>query len=206
MKVLVIGSGGREHTIIWKLSQSPKVDKIYAAPGNGGISELAECVPISVMDFDALTKFAKENAIDLTVVAPDDPLAAGAVDAFEEAGLRAFGPNRAAAIIEGSKAFSKDLMKKYNIPTAKYEVFDNSSDAIAYIQNEGKFPVVVKADGLALGKGVIIAQNFEEAETAVREIMDDKVFGAAGGKVVIEDYSSSFDYLSGRTILPELPI
>ncbi|MBQ2614243.1 MAG: phosphoribosylamine--glycine ligase [Clostridia bacterium] len=207
MKVLVIGSGGREHTIIWKLSQSPKVDKIYAAPGNGGISELAECVPISVMDFDALTKFAKENAIDLTVVAPDDPLAAGAVDAFEEAGLRAFGPNRAAAIIEGSKAFSKDLMKKYNIPTAKYEVFDNSSDAIAYIQNEGKFPVVVKADGLALGKGVIIAQNFEEAETAVREIMDDKVFGAAGGKVVIEEFLvgpeiSVLAFTDGKTLKP----
>ncbi len=207
MKVLVIGSGGREHTIIWKLSQSPKVDKIYAAPGNGGISELAECVPISVMDFDALTKFAKENTIDLTVVAPDDPLAAGAVDAFEAAGLRAFGPNRAAAIIEGSKAFSKDLMKKYNIPTAKYEVFDNSADAIAYIQSEGKFPVVVKADGLALGKGVIIAQNFAEAETAVHEIMDDKVFGAAGGKVVIEEFLigpeiSVLAFTDGKTLKP----
>ncbi|MBR5151915.1 MAG: phosphoribosylamine--glycine ligase [Clostridia bacterium] len=207
MKVLVIGSGGREHTIIWKLRQSPSVDKIYAAPGNGGISRLAECVPISVMDFDALTKFAKENQIDLTVVAPDDPLAGGAVDAFEAAGLRAFGPNRAAAIIEGSKAFSKDLMKKYNIPTAGYEVFDNSRDAIDYIKAENKFPVVVKADGLALGKGVIIAQTLEEAETAVHEIMDDKVFGAAGGKVVIEEFLvgpeiSVLAFTDGKTLKP----
>ena len=207
MKVLVIGSGGREHTIIWKLSQSPKVDKIYAAPGNGGISELAECVPISVMDFEKLTSFAKENAIDLTVVAPDDPLAAGAVDVFENAGLRAFGPNKAAAIIEGSKAFSKDLMKKYNIPTAGYEVFENSADAIAYIKAENKFPVVVKADGLALGKGVIIAQTLEEAETAVHEIMDDKVFGAAGGKVVIEEFLvgpeiSVLAFTDGKTLKP----
>lgn len=207
MKVLVIGSGGREHTIVWKLSQSPKVDKIYAAPGNGGISELAECVPISVMDFEKLTAFAKENAVDLTVVAPDDPLAAGAVDAFEAAGLRAFGPNKAAAIIEGSKAFSKDLMKKYNIPTAGYEVFDNSTDAIAYIKTENKFPVVVKADGLALGKGVIIAKTLEEAETAVHEIMDDKVFGAAGGKVVIEEFLvgpeiSVLAFTDGKVVKP----
>lgn len=207
MKVLVIGSGGREHTIVWKLSQSPKVDKIYAAPGNGGISELAECIPISVMDFEKLTSFAKENAVDLTVVAPDDPLAAGAVDAFEAAGLRAFGPNKAAAIIEGSKAFSKDLMKKYNIPTAGYEVFDNSTDAIAYIKTENKFPVVVKADGLALGKGVIIAKTLEEAETAVHEIMDDKVFGAAGGKVVIEEFLvgpeiSVLAFTDGKVVKP----
>lgn len=207
MKVLVIGSGGREHTIVWKLCQSPHVDKIYAAPGNGGISELAECVPISVMDFDALTQFAKENAIDLTVVAPDDPLAAGAVDAFEDAGLRAFGPNKAAAIIEGSKAFSKDLMKKYHIPTAAYEVFDNSADAISYIKAENKFPVVVKADGLALGKGVIIAQTLEEAENAVHEIMDDKVFGAAGGKVVIEEFLvgpeiSVLAFTDGKVVKP----
>lgn len=207
MKVLVIGSGGREHTIIWKLSQSPKVDKIYAAPGNGGISELAECVPISVMDFNALTAFAQKNAIDLTVVAPDDPLAAGAVDAFESVGLRAFGPNKAAAIIEGSKAFSKNLMKKYGIPTADYEVFDNSSDAVSYIKEQNKFPVVVKADGLALGKGVIIAQTFKEAETAVHEIMDDKVFGAAGGKVVIEEFLtgpeiSVLAFTDGKVVKP----
>lgn len=207
MKVLVIGSGGREHTIIWKLSQSPKVDKIYAAPGNGGISELAECVPISVMDFNALTAFAQKNAVDLTVVAPDDPLAAGAVDAFESVGLRAFGPNKAAAIIEGSKAFSKKLMKKYGIPTADYEVFDNSSDAVSYIKEQNKFPVVVKADGLALGKGVIIAQTFKEAETAVHEIMDDKVFGAAGGKVVIEEFLTGSEisvlaFTDGKVVKP----
>ena len=207
MKVLVIGSGGREHTIIWKLSQSPKVDKIYCAPGNGGISELAECVNISVMDFEKLVAFAKENQVDLTVVAPDDPLAAGAVDAFEDAGLRAFGPNKAAAIIEGSKAFSKDLMKKYNIPTAAYETFDNSLDAILYVKEQNKFPVVVKADGLALGKGVIIAQDFAEAETAIHDIMDDKVFGAAGGKVVIEEFLvgpeiSVLAFTDGKVVKP----
>lgn len=207
MKVLVIGSGGREHTIIWKLSQSPKVGKIYCAPGNGGISELAECVNISVMDFEKLVAFAKENQVDLTVVAPDDPLAAGAVDAFEDAGLRAFGPNKAAAIIEGSKAFSKDLMKKYNIPTAAYETFDNSADAILYVKEQNKFPVVVKADGLALGKGVIIAQDFAEAETAIHDIMDDKVFGAAGGKVVIEEFLvgpeiSVLAFTDGKVVKP----
>lgn len=207
MKVLVIGGGGREHTIVWKLKQSPKVDKIYCAPGNGGISELADCVPISVMDFEKLTAFAKENNVDLTVVAPDDPLAAGAVDAFEAAGLRAFGPNKAAAIIEGSKAFSKDLMKKYNIPTAVYEVFENSADAIAYIKTQNQFPVVVKADGLALGKGVIIAQNFAEAETAIHDIMDDQIFGAAGGKVVIEEFLtgpeiSVLAFTDGKTVKP----
>lgn len=207
MKVLVIGSGGREHTIVWKLNQSDKVSKIYCAPGNGGISDVAECVPISVMDFPALTAFAKENKIDLTVVAPDDPLAAGAVDAFEAEGSRAFGPNKAAAIIEGSKAFSKDLMKKYNIPTAKYEVFDNSTDAISYIKSNNEFPIVVKADGLALGKGVIIAETFKEAESAVHEIMDDKVFGAAGGKVVVEEFLvgpeiSVLAFTDGKTLKP----
>lgn len=207
MKVLVIGGGGREHAIIWKLSQSDKVDKIYCAPGNGGISELAECVDIGVMEFDKLTAFAKESSIDLTVVAPDDPLAAGAVDAFEAAGLRAFGPNKSAAIIEGSKAFSKDLMKKYNIPTAKYQTFDRSAAAIEYIKEQNSFPVVVKADGLALGKGVIIAKSFEEAENAVHEIMDDKVFGAAGGKVVIEEFLtgpeiSVLAFTDGKTMKP----
>lgn len=207
MKVLVIGSGGREHTIVWKLNQSKKVSKIYCAPGNGGISAIAECVPIKVMDFEALTSFAKENEIDITVVAPDDPLAAGAVDAFEAAGLRAFGPNKAAAIIEGSKAFSKNLMKKYNIPTAAYEVFDNSTDAIDYIKTQNQFPVVVKADGLALGKGVIIAENLFEAEKAVHEIMDDKVFGAAGGKIVVEEFItgpeiSVLAFTDGKTLKP----
>ncbi len=207
MKVLVIGGGGREHAIVWKLAQSDKVDRIYCAPGNGGISELAECVDIGVMDFDKQTAFAKENNIDLTVVAPDDPLAAGAVDAFEAAGLKAFGPNKAAAIIEGSKAFSKDLMKKYGIPTAAYEIFDSSSAAIDYIKSRNQFPVVVKADGLALGKGVIIAKSLEEAETAVHDIMDDKIFGAAGGKVVIEEFLtgpeiSVLAFTDGKTMKP----
>lgn len=207
MNVLVIGGGGREHTIIWKLSQSPKTDKLYCAPGNGGISELAECVPISVMDFDALISFAREHAIDLTVVAPDDPLAAGAVDAFEAAGLKAFGPRKNAAIIEGSKAFSKDLMKKYNIPTAEYETFSDSAAAIKYITDRNKFPVVVKADGLALGKGVIIAANLDEAADAVHEIMDNKVFGSAGSRVVIEEFLtgpeiSVLAFTDGKTIKP----
>lgn len=207
MKILVIGSGGREHAVVWKLKQSPKVEKIYCAPGNGGISEIAECVPIKVMEFDKLVEFAKDNAVDMTVVTPDDPLAAGAVDAFEAAGLRAFGPNKAAAIIEGSKAFAKDLMKKYNIPTAKYEVFDSSADAIDYIKSMDKFPVVVKADGLALGKGVIIAEDLGAAEDAVHSIMDDKVFGAAGGKVVIEEFLtgpeiSVLAFTDGKTIKP----
>lgn len=207
MNVLVIGGGGREHTIIWKLSQSPKTDKLYCAPGNGGISELAECVSISVMDFDALISFAKEHAIDLTVVAPDDPLAAGAVDAFEAAGLKAFGPRKNAAIIEGSKAFSKDLMKKYNIPTAEYETFSDSAAAIKYITDRNKFPIVVKADGLALGKGVIIAANLDEAADAVHEIMDNKVFGSAGSRVVIEEFLtgpeiSVLAFTDGKTIKP----
>ena len=207
MKILVIGSGGREHAIVWKLHQSKKVDKIYCAPGNGGISELAECVPIKVMDFENLVSFAKENQIDLTVVAPDDPLVAGAVDAFQAAGLKAFGPNKAAAIIEGSKSFSKDLMKKYRIPTADYEVFENSADAISYIKAQDKYPVVIKADGLALGKGVIIAQDFPEAETAVHDIMDDKVFGAAGGRVVVEEFLtgpeiSVLAFTDGKTMRP----
>ena len=207
MKVLVIGGGAREHAIIWKLAQSKNVSKIYCAPGNGGIADLAECVPIDVMDFEKLTKFAKENNIDLTVVAPDDPLAAGAVDAFEANGLRAFGPNKAAAIIEGSKSFSKDLMKKYNIPTADYEVFENSTDAINYIKANNKFPVVVKADGLALGKGVIIAKTFEEAENAVHDILDDKIFGSAGAKVVVEDFLtgpeiSVLAFTDGKTMKP----
>lgn len=207
MKVLVIGSGGREHAIIWKLAQSKKVSKIYCAPGNGGIADLAECIPIDVMDFEKLTKFAKENNIDLTVVAPDDPLAAGAVDAFEAGGLRAFGPNKAAAIIEGSKSFSKDLMKKYNIPTAEYEVFENSKDALIYIKSNNKFPVVVKADGLALGKGVIIAKTLDEAENAVHDILDDKIFGSAGAKVVIEEFLtgpeiSVLAFTDGKTMKP----
>ncbi|HHV30023.1 MAG TPA: phosphoribosylamine--glycine ligase [Clostridium sp.] len=187
MKVLVVGSGGREHALVWKIVQSPKVEKVYCAPGNGGISAIAECVPIKAMDIDGVISFSKEKEIDMVVVAPDDPLAAGMVDALENAGIRAFGPNKAAATIEGSKAFAKNLMKKYNIPTANYEVFENSANAISYLQNQ-QYPLVVKADGLALGKGVIIAQNFSEAKEAVESIMEDKVFGEAGNKVVIEEF------------------
>ncbi len=207
MKVLVIGGGGREHTILWKLSQSAKVDKLYCAPGNGGIAGIAECVPIKVMEFDKLIEFAKENEIDMTVVAPDDPLVAGAVDAFEAAGLRAFGPNSKAAIIEGSKSFSKELMKKYNIPTAAYEVFESSKDAIEYVKAQNKYPTVIKADGLALGKGVIIAQSFEAAEKAIVDIMEDKKFGNAGARVVIEEFLtgpeiSVLAFTDGKTLKP----
>ncbi len=161
MKILIVGGGGREHAIAWKLAQSPRVEKLYCAPGNAGIAQVAECVNIGVMEFDKLTAFAKEHAIDLTVVAPDDPLAAGAVDAFEAAGLRAFGPRANAAILEGSKAFSKDLMKKYGIPTAAYETFSDPEQALAYLET-AKMPIVLKADGLALGKGVLICQNLDE--------------------------------------------
>lgn len=188
MRILVIGSGGREHAIIRKLKESPKVDKIYAAPGNGGISRDAECVNINAMDKDKMVEFAKENAIDLVFVAPDDPLAAGMVDTLTANGIRAFGPRANAAIIESSKVFSKNLMKKYNIPTAGYEVFDDPSKAIEYIKSQNKFPVVIKADGLALGKGVIIAQDFSEAQDAVKEIMEDKKFGDSGNNVVVEEF------------------
>ena len=187
MKVLVVGSGGREHAIVTSLSKSSRVSKIYCAPGNAGIAGLAECVDIGVMDFDRLVAFAKEKEIDLTVVAPDDPLVAGAVDAFEAAGLRAFGPRANAAIIEGSKAFSKDLMKKYNIPTAAYENFSDADEAIKYLEN-ADFPIVLKADGLALGKGVLICNNLEEAKAGVKEIMLDKHFGNAGNTMVIEEF------------------
>ncbi len=207
MKVLVVGSGGREHTIIWKLSQSPKVTEIYAAPGNGGISELATCVPIKAMDIEGVVNFAKENKIDLTVVAPDDPLVAGMVDALEAEGLRAFGPNKAAAIIEGSKVYSKELMEKYNIPTAKCKVFTDAESTIDYIRSQNTYPAVIKAEGLALGKGVIIAQNFEEAEKAVNDIMVDKIFGDSGNRVVIEEFLtgpevSVLTFTDGETIIP----
>ena len=168
MKVLIVGSGGREHAIAWKVAQSPKVDKIYCAPGNAGIEEFAECVPIQAMEFDKLVAFAKEQAIDLTVVGMDDPLVGGIVDAFEAEGLRVFGPRKNAAILEGSKAFSKDLMKKYNIPTAAYENFDDPEKALVYLRTEAKFPIVLKADGLALGKGVLICNTLEEAEAGVK--------------------------------------
>jgi phosphoribosylamine--glycine ligase len=206
MKVLVVGSGGREHAIIWKLSQSEKVDKIYCAPGNAGIGELAELVPIGAMDFDSLIAFAKENEVDLTVVGMDDPLVGGIVDAFEEAGLRVFGPRKNAAIIEGSKAFSKELMKKYNIPTAAYETFDDYEKALEYVKN-GDFPVVLKADGLALGKGVLICNTLEEAEDGLKSMMIDKKFGASGNKVVIEEFltgpeMSVLSFCDGKTIVP----
>ena len=188
MKILMIGSGGREHALIKKLLESPKCEKLYCAPGNGGISRDAEVVDINVMDKDGMVKFAQENAIDLVFVAPDDPLAAGMVDALEAAGIAAFGPNAKAAIIEASKVFSKNLMKKYGIPTAKYEVFDDPEKAIAYVKAENTTPVVVKADGLALGKGVIIAQTIDEAVAAIKSIMEDKQFGESGNNIVIEEF------------------
>ncbi len=188
MKILVIGSGGREHAIIRKLKESPKADKIYAAPGNGGISKDAECVNIGAMDKEKIVEFSKKENIDLVFVAPDDPLADGMVDALEAEGIRAFGPRANAAIIEASKVFSKNLMKKYNIPTADYEVFNDPSKVMAYIESKGKYPVVIKADGLALGKGVIIAKNHAEAQDAVKEIMEDKKFGDSGNNVVVEEF------------------
>ena len=188
MKILMIGSGGREHALIKKLLESPKCTKLYCAPGNGGISRDAELVNIGVMDKENMVKFAKENNIDLVFVAPDDPLADGMVDAMQAEGIRAFGPNANAAIIEASKVFSKNLMKKYNIPTAKYEVFNDPNKAIEYVKAENTTPVVVKADGLALGKGVIIAQTIDEAVEAIKEIMEDKKFGDSGNNIVIEEF------------------
>lgn len=206
MKVLVVGSGGREHAICWKLLQSPKVDKIYCAPGNAGIGEIAELVPVGAMEFDKLAEFAKANDIGLTVVGMDDPLVGGIVNKFEEEGLRVFGPRANAAIIEGSKAFSKELMKKYNIPTAAYETFDNYEAALEYVK-KGDFPVVLKADGLALGKGVLICNNLEEAEVGLNTIMVDKKFGDSGNKVVIEEFltgqeMSVLSFCDGKTIVP----
>lgn len=188
MKILVIGGGGREHAIIRKLKESPRVTKLYCAPGNGGISKDAECVPIAVSDIPGVVKFAAEKAVDLVFVAPDDPLAAGMVDELERAGIRAFGPSAKAAQIESSKVFSKGLMKKYHIPTAGYEAFDDPQKVLEYIRARGKYPTVIKADGLALGKGVMIASNFAEAKDAVKTIMEDKKFGASGNRVVIEEF------------------
>jgi len=206
MKVLLIGGGGREHALAWKIAQSPKVDKLYCAPGNGGIALLAQCVPIKAVDIEGVVSFSKKEKIDLVMVAPDDPLAAGMVDALKEAGIRAFGPQKSAAFIESSKAFSKDLMKKYNIPTAGYEVFDDMEEALAYLK-KSSYPTVVKADGLALGKGVIIAQNIEEAENAVRSMMSDKVFGSSGDRIVIEEFLkgpevSILAFTDGKTVVP----
>ncbi len=207
MKVLVVGGGGREHAIIRKLKESPKVEAIYCAPGNGGIAADAECFPVNAMDIEGMKALAKEKAVDLVFVAPDDPLAAGMVDAMEEAGFKAFGPRANAAIIESSKVFSKDLMKKYNIPTAGYEVFDDPSKVLEYVEAQGKYPVVIKADGLALGKGVIIAENFDMAKEAVHSIMEDKVFGASGNHVVVEEFLtgpevSVLAFTDGKTLKP----
>ncbi len=204
MKVLIVGSGGREHAIATSVARSPKVDKIYCAPGNAGIGQIAECVPIGAMEFDKLVTFAKERAIDLTIVGMDDPLVGGLVDEMEAAGLRVFGPRKNAAILEGSKAFSKDLMKKYNIPTAAYENFDDPQKALAYLETV-EMPVVLKADGLALGKGVLICETLEEAKEGVKTIMEDKKFGTAGNRMVIEEFMtgrevSVLSFVDGKTI------
>ncbi len=204
MKVLIVGSGGREHAIAWKVAQSEKVDKIYVAPGNGGISEIAECVGIGAMEFDKLVAFAKEKSIDLTIIGMDDPLVGGVVDAFEAEGLRVFGPRKNAAILEGSKAFSKDLMKKYNIPTAAYETFDSPEAALEYLEI-AKCPIVLKADGLALGKGVLICNTREEAKEGVKTLMLDKQFGSAGNTIVVEEFMtgrevSVLSFVDGNTI------
>ena len=204
MKVLIVGGGGREHAIAWKVAKSPKVEKLYCAPGNAGIAEVAECVNIGVMEFDKLTAFARENQIDLTIIGPDDPLAAGAVDAFEAAGLRVFGPRKNAAILEASKAFSKDLMKKYGIPTAAYETFTSPEAALTYLET-AKMPIVLKADGLALGKGVLICKDLEEAKKGVKTLMLDKQFGSAGDEIVIEEFMtgrevSVLSFVDGKTI------
>ncbi len=207
MKVLVVGSGGREHALILKLRESPKVTKIYAAPGNGGISAVAELADIKATDIDGMLAFAKEKSIDFAVIAPDDPLVLGMGDAFEAAGIPTFGPSKAAAAIEGSKVFSKNLMKKYGIPTASYETFDDEDAAVAYLKAQGRYPAVVKADGLALGKGVIIAADEKEACDAVHAMMGDKIFGASGSHIVIEEYLegpevSVLAFTDGKTLVP----
>ena len=204
MKVLIVGSGGREHAIAASVAKSPRADKIYCAPGNAGIAEYAECVDIGAMEFEKLAEFAKREAIDLCIVGMDDPLVGGLVDVLEEAGIRTFGPRKNAAILEGSKAFSKDLMKKYHIPTAAYENFTDPDQALAYLET-AKFPIVLKADGLALGKGVLICQNLEEAKEGVRTIMLDKKFGSAGNEMVIEEFMtgrevSVLSFVDGKTI------
>ena len=206
MKVLVVGSGGREHAIVTSVAKSPRVDKIYCAPGNAGIAALAECVPIGAMEFDKLVAFAKEQAIDFTIVGMDDPLVGGIVDVFEAEGLKVFGPRKNAAISEGSKAFSKDLMKKYHIPTAAYENFTSAEEALAYLET-AKMPIVLKADGLALGKGVLICNTLEEAKAGVKEIMEDKKFGTAGNTMVVEEFMtgrevSVLSFVDGKTIRP----
>jgi len=207
VRILIVGSGGREHALAWKIAQSPKADKIYCAPGNAGIAEYAECVNIGAMEFDALADFAEEKKIDLTVVGMDDPLVGGITDVLEARGLRVFGPRANAAVLEGSKAFSKDLMKKYGIPTAAYENFDDPEAAVRYLEEKASFPIVLKADGLALGKGVLICQDLEEAKQAVETIMCKKQFGDAGKRMVIEEFMtgrevSVLSFTDGKTILP----
>ena len=204
MKVLIVGSGGREHAIADSVAKSPRVEKIYCAPGNAGIGQIAECVPIGAMEFEKIVVFAKEKEIDLTIVGMDDPLVGGLVDEMEAAGLRVFGPRKNAAILEGSKAFSKDLMKKYHIPTAAYENFDDPAKALAYLET-AKMPVVLKAGGLALGKGVLICKTLAEAREGVKTIMEDKKFGAAGNRMVIEEFMtgrevSVLSFVDGKTI------
>ncbi|NLZ81683.1 MAG: phosphoribosylamine--glycine ligase [Clostridiales bacterium] len=204
MKILIIGGGGREHTIAWKIAQSEKVHKIFCAPGNAGILEYAECVDIKPMEFDKLVSFAKSKEIDLTIIGMDDPLVGGIVDVFEKEGLRVFGPKENAAILEGSKSFSKDLMKKYAIPTAAYETFEDADKAVEYLQTID-YPVVLKADGLALGKGVLICNSLEEAKAGVKTIMIDKQFGTAGQKLVVEEFMtgrevSVLSFCDGNTI------
>lgn len=204
MKILIVGSGGREHAIAVSAARSPRVDKIYCAPGNAGIGQVAECVPITAMEFDALAAFAKEHEVDFTIIGMDDPLAGGIVDVFEAEGLKVFGPRKNAAVLEGSKAFSKDLMKKYNIPTAAYETFDDPNQALAYLET-AKMPIVLKADGLALGKGVLICNTLEEAKAGVKEIMEDKKFGEAGSRMVVEEFMtgrevSVLSFVDGKTI------
>lgn len=207
MKILVVGGGGREHAIIKSLKKNKTVEKIYAAPGNGGISADAECVDIKATDIEKMVEFAKEQSIDFCVVAPDDPLVLGMVDEMEKAGIMTFGPSKNAAAIEGSKVFSKDLMKKYDIPTAGYETFDNSQTAIDYVKAQNSFPTVIKADGLALGKGVIIAENLEQAIDGINSIMNDKIFGASGNSIVIEEFLtgpevSVLSFCDSHTIIP----
>ena len=207
MKILMLGSGGREHALIRKLKESPRVKEVICAPGNGGISCDAQCFPVSVMDKQGVIDLARREEVDLVFVAPDDPLAAGMVDALNAAGIRAFGPNAAAARIEGSKVFSKNLMKKYGIPTASYAVFDDPSEALVYIVSENKYPTVIKADGLALGKGVIIAGNEQEARNAVEDIMENKVFGESGNRIVVEEFLSGPEvsvlaFTDGKTVVP----
>ncbi len=205
MKVLIIGSGGREHAIAMSVAKSDRVDQIYCAPGNAGIGQIAECVPIGAMEFDKIRDFAQEKAIDLVIVGMDDPLVGGLVDVLEEAGIRTFGPRKNAAIIEGSKAFSKELMKKYQIPTAAYETFDEAEDALEYLHTKAKFPIVLKADGLALGKGVLICNTLQEAEDGVCAIMTERKFGSAGNRLVIEEFLtgrevSVLSFVDGKTI------